>query len=674
MTNPDPQSDLDLGQTIRGFVAGQKLFGRYTLARILGRGGMGVVWLARDEKLDREVALKFLPELMTFDEQAVVNLKRETKRSQELRHHHIVSVYDFVSDDRSACIAMEYIDGPTLSALKARKETNCLEVEELRPWVEQLCEAITYAHEKAKVVHRDLKPANLMVNAKGELKVTDFGIARTVSDSVSMISRSQGVSGTVVYMSPQQLDGERPSVADDIYAVGATLYELLTSRPPFYTGNIDRQIHENTPTFIATRRRELNISGEPVPGEWEQTIARCLAKAPTDRPQSTQELAERLCGTSPATRTRIGAITSPSSKMDRLHRPNKSPKIVIVAAIAVAAVAAVAAYVMSHRGEAPPATTAPMAQQLATASTVSASEKARAAAALLRQALSAKSEHKDKEAFDKFTEAGSSGNAEAMYELATCYSDGRGTGIDLEKSAQWMKRGAEAGYTLAQYDYAWILENGSGVPKDYGEAVKWYTKAAEAGYSQAQTNLGIMYDNGRGVPKDTTKAVFWYEKAAEQDEPHAETNLGQAYRLGNGVEQDYARAAEWYRRAAEQGFAPAQGHLGLFYREGNGVEKSAAQAAVWLSKAAEGGFGPAQRALAEMYESGNGVTKDFRRAIQWYQKAAAQGDEVAEYNLGEMYEEGRGVPKDAQQARDYLRRAAAHGSAQAQERLAQPGK
>src|SRR4051812_10500847 len=127
--------EFDLGQTIRGFVAGQKLFARYSLVRILGRGGVGGVWVAHDEKLGREAALKFLPELMVFDEQAIVDLKRETRKSQELRHHHIVSVYDFVSDDRSACIAMEYVDGATLSALKARKENNCLEAEEIRLWM-----------------------------------------------------------------------------------------------------------------------------------------------------------------------------------------------------------------------------------------------------------------------------------------------------------------------------------------------------------------------------------------------------------------------------------------------------------------------------------------------------------------------------------------------------------
>src|SRR5438552_18919234 len=246
--------ELDLGQTIRGFAAGQKLFGRYTLQKILGRGGMGGVWLALDDKLEREVVLKFLPELMVFDEQAVVDLKRETKKSQELRHHHIVSVYDFVSDERSACIAMEHVDGPTLSALKARKENNCLEVEEIKPWIEQLCDALSYAHEKAKIVHRDLKAANLMLNSKGELKVADFGIARSVTDSMSMLTQARGTSGTLVYMSPQQINGERATPSDDIYSLGASLYELLTSKPPLYSGSIEQQVREKIPSSLSARQ------------------------------------------------------------------------------------------------------------------------------------------------------------------------------------------------------------------------------------------------------------------------------------------------------------------------------------------------------------------------------------------------------------------------------------
>src|SRR5438094_3003681 len=162
--------------TLREFGSGQKLFGRYTLIKILGRGGMGIVWLARDEELEREVALKFLPDLVVHNRALLSELKRETKRSLELTHKNIVRIYDFVNDDRSACISMEYVDGDTLSNLRAEKERRVFEPDEIALWTAQLCDALDYAHNHARIVHRDLKPANLMVNQRGDLKVSDFGI------------------------------------------------------------------------------------------------------------------------------------------------------------------------------------------------------------------------------------------------------------------------------------------------------------------------------------------------------------------------------------------------------------------------------------------------------------------------------------------------------------------
>src|SRR5437588_12137243 len=174
-----------LDVTLRDFVSEQKLFNRYTLQRILGRGGMGVVWLARDDVLERDVALKFLPELLLLDRAMMDELKRETKRSLELTHKNIVRIYDFVHDQESACISMEYIDGDTLSNMRADRPNKVFETHELEDWTKQLCEAIDYAHSHAKVIHRDLKPSNLMLNQRGDLKVADFGIARCLSDSVS---------------------------------------------------------------------------------------------------------------------------------------------------------------------------------------------------------------------------------------------------------------------------------------------------------------------------------------------------------------------------------------------------------------------------------------------------------------------------------------------------------
>ena len=296
-----------IGATSREFASGQKVFGRYTLVRVLGRGGMGIVWLARDEELEREVALKFLPELMIQDHAVSDQLRRETKRCLELTHPHIVRIHDFVHDERSGCISMEYIDGETLSNLRVEKEQRVFEPEEIATWISQLCDTLDYAHTRANVIHCDLKPANLMVNQRGNLKISDFGIALSLSDSVSRLTLEQGRSGTLVYMSPQQLNGERSTHLDDIYSLGASIYELLTSKPPFYSGNIDRQICERVAPSMTERRKELDIEPASVPPIWEQTIAACLAKDPSRRPQSAAEVAQRLQLTPAKTRTRVAA-------------------------------------------------------------------------------------------------------------------------------------------------------------------------------------------------------------------------------------------------------------------------------------------------------------------------------------------------------------------------------
>ena len=286
--------DLDFGVTVRGLVVSQKVFGRYTLKHVLGRGGMGVVWLAVDERLEREVALKFLPEIVNFDAAALDDLKRETRRCLDLTHPNIIRIYDFVKDPQAAAISMEYIDGKTLSALRIEKEKRMFEVNEIRDWVAQACQALHYAHQDVKVVHRDLKPANLMVTSRNSLKIADFGIARSVSDSVSQVTMKTGTSGTLVYMSPQQMNGDMSRVTDDIYALGATIYELLTSRPPFYSGDIPFQVRQTIPRKLNERREELQIEGEPIPTEWEDAIAACLDKMPEGRPQDTFDLAQRL--------------------------------------------------------------------------------------------------------------------------------------------------------------------------------------------------------------------------------------------------------------------------------------------------------------------------------------------------------------------------------------------
>ena len=284
----------DASKTTKGVAAGRKLFARYILERILGCGGMGVVWLARDQRLDRVVALKVLPDEVFYDVASREELKNETRKSLELTHSNIVRIHDFVEDEGSAAISMEYVDGATLSHLRLQAKNKVLEANVLGPWIREICEALHYAHQSAKLAHRDLKPANVMVNARDEVKITDFGIACSLRNSLSRVSIRQSSSGTLVYMSPEQMMGEAATPPDDIYALGATIYEMMTSKPPFYEGDIALQVCKVEASSMAERRLKLGIDGKEIPTAWEETIAKCLSKNPGKRPTSMMELAGTL--------------------------------------------------------------------------------------------------------------------------------------------------------------------------------------------------------------------------------------------------------------------------------------------------------------------------------------------------------------------------------------------
>ena len=161
-----------------------------------------------------------------------------------------------------------------------------------------LCNAMHYAHQQ-KVVHRDIKPANLMINERGELKVGDFGIGRTVADTVNRVTKNSG-GGTPPFMSPQQTMGEKASPLDDVYSIGATIYDLVTGDPPFFRGAIREQALAKVPPSLAERRAELGRAGKPIPLDWEDAVASCLAKDPAERPTSALALREILEGKKPA--------------------------------------------------------------------------------------------------------------------------------------------------------------------------------------------------------------------------------------------------------------------------------------------------------------------------------------------------------------------------------------
>ncbi len=204
---------------------GEVVDGRYRILHRLGTGGMADVWLAEDEHLQREVALKVLHRRFDQDQQFVARFQREAEAAAALSHPNIVSVYDRGEFEGVNYIAMQYVQGSTLKALIERGLTP----EQAVPLVRQILEAARAAH-RAGIVHRDLKPQNVIVDAEGKALVADFGIARA---GVSEITQTGSVMGTPHYLSPEQAQGFEVTSVSDLYSIGVILYEALTGRVPF---------------------------------------------------------------------------------------------------------------------------------------------------------------------------------------------------------------------------------------------------------------------------------------------------------------------------------------------------------------------------------------------------------------------------------------------------------
>jgi len=274
--------------------AGQRVFERYYLKRTLGVGGMGVVWLAHDRVLEQPIALKFIAQHLTQNQQEIDRLKGETRRSLKLSHPNIVRIYDFIQTHQGAAVAMEYVDGWSLWSLRVDKPRQIFTVEEILPWIRDLCDALDYAHNQAGIVHRDIKPANLIVNSRGQLKVTDFGLSRELQRGPARDASHPLIVGTDWYMSPQQWTGDPPAVADDVYSLGVTIYELLTGKPPFYEGDVFKQLHEDIPPSMTERLFQFGFHDVVIPLTWEETVAACLEKDVARRPVSIKDVASRL--------------------------------------------------------------------------------------------------------------------------------------------------------------------------------------------------------------------------------------------------------------------------------------------------------------------------------------------------------------------------------------------
>ncbi|HTR40470.1 MAG TPA: protein kinase [Pseudomonadales bacterium] len=280
-----------------GTAPGSRVGGaRYLLKRLVGRGEFSELWLARDVKGEKDVALKVLPKAFLQDENLLEHIRQDVRRNGLLKHPHIVSVYELVTDNNTAAIAMEFMDGWSLATMKVDKLGQCHSPEEIGPWIREACDALAYAHNEFGMVHGDLKPSNLLTSTREGIKVSDFGFAALIRTECSKRGIIKSGYGGIGFLSPQQVMGEPPSKLDDIYSLGATIFDLLTGTPPFYKGEVIAQICSLKAPRMAQRLAELSFQSDPLPVVWEETVAACLAKNPADRPQSVEDVLQMLEG------------------------------------------------------------------------------------------------------------------------------------------------------------------------------------------------------------------------------------------------------------------------------------------------------------------------------------------------------------------------------------------
>ena len=254
---------------------GGLLAGRYRVVKPLGQGGMGSVWLAENIQLDnRPCAIKMLPSVLVANKRAYAQLKAEALVSLKLVHPNIVALRAFEENNGNPFLVMDYIKGQTLDDYLAEKGT--LSEAEVVTLLRPIAAALDYAHGE-KVVHRDVKPANVMIRQDGHPFILDFGIAREIQETLTRVTGKLS-SGTLLYMSPEQLNGLSPKPAQDVYSFAAMVYECLKGQPPFCRGQIEHQILNNTPEPLA--------SHTPL----AKAVMRGLAKTPEARPKTCLEV------------------------------------------------------------------------------------------------------------------------------------------------------------------------------------------------------------------------------------------------------------------------------------------------------------------------------------------------------------------------------------------------
>jgi serine/threonine-protein kinase len=347
-SSPDSRPSSHSSTSLHGrFDPGTRLGSRYRVVGLLGRGGMGEVYRADDLELNQPVALKFLPEKVARNAADLARLRQEVRVARQIAHPNVCRTYDIAEADGQVFVVMEYVDGEDLASVLRRlgrpTPDKALEI------ARQLCLGLGAAHENG-VLHRDLKPANIMIDGRGRVRITDFGLAGTAEE----LAADTGTSGTPAYMAPERLRGGAASAQSDIFELGLVLYELFTGkRATVATPRPD----SSRPDSDSAPRTPSSLVPDVDPAV-ERVILRCLERDPTRRPQSAYAVYGALPGGDPlAAAVAAGETPSPelvaNAGVEGSVRPLYAGLIALVAVASLLGISAIQTPLLRNIGKPP---------------------------------------------------------------------------------------------------------------------------------------------------------------------------------------------------------------------------------------------------------------------------------------------------------------------------------
>ena len=304
--------------------AGQRISETFTLRNVIPSSlGEFPVWIAEDEVAGRQVCLHFVPAEVSADPGLRVALKEEVRKTRNLHHDHILRVHELIEGPDWAAVVTNFYEGESLARHLQESPVGAFECADIKSWLDTLVQTMSDVH-SVPVLHRNISPADIILTPDGSIMLANFGTRRVIVDALRRAGVKEGK--YLAYTSPQLLEGAAPSVSDDIYAIGATLFQLLTGKRPFEGVDVEKRIATEKPPGVLELRHKLNRDGQELFKNWERTIAQCLSKDPMERPINIGDLAKRLASEPEAApKPAPKAAPAVAAAAEAAHEPEPAP-------------------------------------------------------------------------------------------------------------------------------------------------------------------------------------------------------------------------------------------------------------------------------------------------------------------------------------------------------------